>query len=76
MPGYSATFNGTGKPEAVFTHEQWADIRAAKGGTPTVQVNVESKTYLDGREVGGFVDQKIEAHDAATGRALNVGRYI
>lgn len=45
-------------------------------GSPAVQVSVESKTYLDGREIGGFVDQKIQAHDVATGQAIDVGRYV
>ncbi|MFF3166487.1 aggregation-promoting factor C-terminal-like domain-containing protein [Streptomyces sp. NPDC003273] len=76
-PGLSLVANGTGSPEPVFTSGQWDDIRAAKGtGSPQVQVSVESRTYLDGREVGGFVDQRIEAHDVATGQAIDVGRFV
>jgi len=47
--------SGTGKPEPVFTSGQWDDIRASRGGRSPVTVNVESKTYLDSREIGGFV---------------------
>ncbi|MFF0837476.1 peptidoglycan DD-metalloendopeptidase family protein [Streptomyces sp. NPDC003344] len=76
-PGLSLVANGTGSPEPVFTSQQWEDIRTAKGGgSPQVQVSVESRTYLDGREVGGFIDQRIEAHDVATGQAIDVGRFV
>ncbi len=29
MPGWTPTWNGTGKPEAVLTNEDWRDVRAA-----------------------------------------------
>ncbi|MET9409701.1 peptidoglycan DD-metalloendopeptidase family protein [Streptomyces sp. NPDC002935] len=77
-PGLSLVANGTGRPEPVFTSGQWEDIRASRhGGAPAVvQVKVDSHTYLDGREVGGYVDQRIEAHDAETGRAIDTGRWV
>ncbi|MFE2883177.1 peptidoglycan DD-metalloendopeptidase family protein [Streptomyces sp. NPDC059272] len=74
--GLSLVANGTGSPEPVFTGSQWSDIRAAKSGGGTHNINVVTHTYLDGREVGGIIDQKIEAHDADTGRALYTGRYV
>ncbi|MFF9350522.1 peptidoglycan DD-metalloendopeptidase family protein [Streptomyces sp. NPDC014734] len=38
-------------------------------------INVVSHTYLDGREVTGIIDQRIDLYDADTGRALNTGRW-
>ncbi|WP_406326679.1 hypothetical protein OG784_27390 [Streptomyces sp. NBC_01617] len=76
-PGLNLVANGTGKPEPVFTAGQWADVRAAgNGGTSVPNIQVISKTYLDGREVGGVIDHHIELRDAATGRAIETGRYI
>lgn len=68
--------NGTGGPEPVFTGSQWSDIRAAKSGSPNINVHVTSTTTLDGQELRGVVDQRIKAYDADTGRALDVGRYV
>ncbi|MER6343754.1 peptidoglycan DD-metalloendopeptidase family protein [Streptomyces sp. NPDC001595] len=76
QPGMNLVANGTGKPEPVLTSAQWAEIRAAKSGGGPVTVNVESKTYLDGREVGGFVDQRIEVYDAESARSLDNGRWV
>ncbi|MEW2488782.1 hypothetical protein [Streptomyces sp. NPDC048411] len=76
-PGLSLVANGTGKPEPVFTSGQWADVRAANnGGTSVPNIQVVSKTYLDGREVSGVIDQRIELYDADTGRALTAGRIL
>ncbi|MEU0813073.1 peptidoglycan DD-metalloendopeptidase family protein [Streptomyces mirabilis] len=75
-PGLNLVANGTGRPEPVFTGSQWADIRATKGGSPAVTVNVEARTYLDGREVGGFVDQRIDVRESANADALNNGRWV
>ncbi|CAM5416459.1 transglycosylase SLT domain-containing protein [Streptomyces purpurascens] len=75
-PGLNLVANGTGKPEPIFTSQQWATLSAAKGSGQPITVNVESKTYLDGREVGGFVDQRINVYDAESARALNDGRYV
>lgn len=41
-PGWSAVYNGTGRPEPVFTDQQW---RAMSGGRTVVEV------YLDGRQL-------------------------
>lgn len=75
QPGLNLVANGTGKPEPVFTSGQWDDIRAAKSGSGAPNINVVSHTYLDGREVGGIIEQKIEAYDADTGRLISAGRY-
>ncbi|MCT9140348.1 transglycosylase SLT domain-containing protein [Streptomyces violarus] len=75
-PGLNLVANGTGKPEPIFTSQQWATLSAAQGSGQPITVNVESKTYLDGREVGGFVDQRINVYDAESARALNDGRYV
>ncbi|MDX3035118.1 hypothetical protein PV382_40675, partial [Streptomyces scabiei] len=76
-PGLSLVANGTGKPEPVFTSGQWDTLRAsAGGGAPAVEVFVESKTYLDGREVGGFVDQRIDVREAQNSARLLAGRYV
>ncbi|MFJ9110472.1 hypothetical protein [Streptomyces sp. NPDC102283] len=46
------------------------------GATPTFNVNVEARTYLDGREVAGVIDERIDIYDAETGRALDAGRIL
>lgn len=74
--GLSLVANGTGRPEPVFTGSQWDDIRASRGGSPSVTVNATVTTMLDGQELRGVVDQRIEAYDADTGRALDIGRNI
>ncbi|MFJ4821147.1 transglycosylase SLT domain-containing protein [Streptomyces sp. NPDC088801] len=73
-PGLHLVANGTGKPEPVFTSQQWATLSAAKGSGQPVTVNVEAKTYLDGREIGGFVDQRIDINNGEMATALNNGR--
>ncbi|MFJ5731117.1 aggregation-promoting factor C-terminal-like domain-containing protein [Streptomyces paradoxus] len=75
-PGLNLVANGTGRPEPVFTSGQWSDIRASKGGGGPITVNVESKTYLDGREIGGFVDQRIDVNNAEMATALTNGRNV
>ncbi|WP_406323117.1 hypothetical protein [Streptomyces sp. NBC_01637] len=53
-PGLNLVANGTGKPEPILMSGQWADVRAANnGGTSVPNIQVISKTYLDGREVSG-----------------------
>ncbi|WP_329355738.1 peptidoglycan DD-metalloendopeptidase family protein [Streptomyces anulatus] len=48
----------------------------ARGSVPAVNVNVEARTYLDGREVAGVIDERIDIYDAETGRALETGRIL
>ena len=77
QPGLNLVANGTGRPEPVLTPGQWDAIRESKSGrTSTPNINVVTHTYLDGREVGGIIEQKIEAYDADTGRLISVGRYV
>ncbi|MFF5537878.1 peptidoglycan DD-metalloendopeptidase family protein [Streptomyces cinerochromogenes] len=75
-PGLSLVANGTGSPEPVFTGSQWADIRAAKGGGGSPNITVNVKNYVGDREITDLVDTRIEAYDADTGRALDIGRYV
>lgn len=75
-PGLSLVANGTGRPEPVLTSQQWDDIRGSRSSAPNVVVNSTSITTLDGRELRGVVDQRIEAWDADTGQAINIGRNV
>jgi SLT domain-containing protein len=38
QPGYTMTANGTGKPEAVLTSDQWDAVRSGRGGGTQVTV--------------------------------------
>uniref|UniRef100_A0AAU2W1F3 Peptidoglycan DD-metalloendopeptidase family protein n=1 Tax=Streptomyces sp. NBC_00008 TaxID=2903610 RepID=A0AAU2W1F3_9ACTN len=59
------------------TRSMFREAAGQKGGTATVpNINVVAKTYLDGREVSGVIDTRIELYDADTGRALQAGRYV
>ncbi|MEU6703051.1 peptidoglycan DD-metalloendopeptidase family protein [Streptomyces wuyuanensis] len=67
-------------PAQVYNHrDSMAMVNSARD-IPTSSapgnINVVSHTYLDGREVSGIIDQRIEVHDADTGRALTTGRRI
>ncbi|MCX4552265.1 transglycosylase SLT domain-containing protein [Streptomyces sp. NBC_01500] len=77
MPGYTSTYNGTGKPEPVFTSGQWDDISrlaSSRGGTPNI--TVEHRTFIGDRELTHMVRHEIDIHDADTARDLNTGRYV
>ncbi|MFI2431860.1 peptidoglycan DD-metalloendopeptidase family protein [Streptomyces sp. NPDC018693] len=75
-PGMTLVANGTGRPEPVLTSQQWADIRAAKGSGPDADgINVYVSTTLDGRELTGHVDKRIEVYDRQSATALNNGRW-
>ncbi|MBW8796888.1 MAG: hypothetical protein JF597_25805 [Streptomyces sp.] len=74
--GLSLVANGTGSPEPIFTGSQWEDIRRAKSGTPNVTVNAPTKVYIDGQEIRGIVDQRIEVHDGHLATMFNNGRKI
>lgn len=66
-PGYSTVYNGTGKPEAVFTDEQLRNL----GGSPYEGVSLKGavvEVLDDG--LMRFVDGRIERADDATGSAL------
>ncbi|MGW1274577.1 transglycosylase SLT domain-containing protein, partial [Streptomyces sp. NPDC002491] len=78
-PGYTSVYNGTGKPEAIFTNEQFADIRAAsqqRRGFDPNGINVYVSTTLDGRELTGHVDKRIELYDQTSATALTNGRLV
>ncbi|MGW0312346.1 aggregation-promoting factor C-terminal-like domain-containing protein [Streptomyces flavidovirens] len=74
--GLSLVANGTGRPEPVFTGTQWDDIRAAKSGGGTPNINVVNHVWVGDREITDIVDNRIEVYDADTGRALEAGRII
>ncbi|MEU0860614.1 transglycosylase SLT domain-containing protein, partial [Streptomyces griseofuscus] len=76
MPGFTTTYNGTGKPEAVFTNEQWADIRAAKRAPSAPNVTVESHTYLGTQELTDVVDHRIVVREEQNAASLNTGRWV
>lgn len=77
QPGLNLVANATNQPEPVFTSQQWSDIRSAKsGGGQPITVNVESKTYLDGREVSGVIDERIDIYDRDSATALHNGRWV
>ncbi|MGW1541043.1 peptidoglycan DD-metalloendopeptidase family protein [Streptomyces sp. NPDC002309] len=78
-PGLSVVANGTGRPEPVMTTQQWATIReAAQGrrGIDADSVNVYVSTTLDGKELTGHVDKRIEVRETEIARDLNQGRWI
>ncbi|MGY4927729.1 aggregation-promoting factor C-terminal-like domain-containing protein [Streptomyces sp. 900105755] len=75
--GLSLVANGTGSPEPVFTGQQWSDLRAnaqQRGSVSADGINVYVSTTLDGRELTGHVDKRIEHYDAHSAAALNNGR--
>ncbi|MEU3241019.1 peptidoglycan DD-metalloendopeptidase family protein [Streptomyces anthocyanicus] len=75
-PGLSLVANGTGRPEPVFTAQQWDTLQAAQGRTPNIQVDVQSTTVLDGQELRGFVDNRINIASDDAARDLNIGRWV
>ncbi|MFJ2737998.1 peptidoglycan DD-metalloendopeptidase family protein [Streptomyces sp. NPDC087317] len=73
-PGLNLVANGTGKPEPVFTSQQWATLGAAKSGGTTV--NNEVRVFVGDREITDIVRTEIVSHDEDTARAINTGRYV
>ncbi|GAA0632147.1 hypothetical protein GCM10010174_61430 [Kutzneria viridogrisea] len=65
-PGYSTVFNGTGRPEPVFTQQQFSAITsgAAGGGEFT------GTLYLDSGELLGVVRGEIQQAQQATATAI------
>lgn len=59
-PGHNLTYNGTGKPEAVLTSEQWDSMReAASSGTGTsITVNY-SESDVDPERVAASIDRRL-----------------
>ncbi|MFI0138778.1 transglycosylase SLT domain-containing protein [Streptomyces luteogriseus] len=76
-PGLNLVANGTGKPEPVFTSQQWDAIGACRGSGRPVTINVTAKTELNGEELKGMVVETINFYDGEISRGLNNGRvYI
>ncbi|MFJ2417264.1 hypothetical protein [Streptomyces brevispora] len=77
MPGMNLVANGTGKPEPVLTSRQWDDIRAARStGSAAPNFIIENQVFVGNREITDIVDHRITVRDAATGLAIETGRYI
>ncbi|MGW2950781.1 aggregation-promoting factor C-terminal-like domain-containing protein [Streptomyces eurythermus] len=77
-PGLSLVANGTGRPEPVFTSQQFADIRAAKGGggggPTTIQADVH--VFVGDREITDIVRTEITTYDSDVATDLNNGRWV
>ncbi|MFI2258797.1 aggregation-promoting factor C-terminal-like domain-containing protein [Streptomyces tubercidicus] len=76
QPGMTMVANGTGKPEPVFTAQQWDVLKANVGGGGTPNIVVENHTYIGDRELTEFVDHRYMVHEHATARAISDGRYV
>ena len=76
QPGMTMVANGTGKPEPVFTAQQWDTLKANVGGGGTPNITVENHTYIGDRELTEFVDHRYVVHEQATARAINDGRWV
>ncbi|WP_217170081.1 peptidoglycan DD-metalloendopeptidase family protein [Streptomyces sp. AC512_CC834] len=76
QPGMNLVANGTGKPEPVFTAQQWADIRGAKSGGSDRPIIVENHTYLGTREITDIIDTRINIYDGDIATDLNNGRWV
>ncbi|SEC33492.1 hypothetical protein SAMN04490357_1748 [Streptomyces misionensis] len=77
MPGFTTTYNGTGKPEPVFTSDQWADIRASKSAaaSPT-ELNLEARVYVGNTELTDVIRTEIHTREEQNAAALNGGRLV
>ncbi|MFF8013814.1 transglycosylase SLT domain-containing protein [Streptomyces sp. NPDC007929] len=76
-PGLHLVANGTGRPEPVFTAQQWADIRGAKsGGATTLSPVIENHVYVGARELTDIVDERMVVHDDALARDMHYGRNV
>ncbi|MFB7114043.1 peptidoglycan DD-metalloendopeptidase family protein [Streptomyces sp. NPDC056291] len=73
-PGLNLVANGTGKPEPVFTSQQWATLSAAKGGATELHADV--RVYVGDREITDIVDTRIELREESTASAINTGRWV
>lgn len=63
-PGYSLTYNGTGRPEAILTADQWDTMRgAAEGRGSSITVNY-AESDVDPQKVAAAIDRRL----AMTGR--------
>ncbi|WP_328896403.1 peptidoglycan DD-metalloendopeptidase family protein [Streptomyces sp. NBC_00236] len=77
MPGWTPVFNGTGKPEPVFTSGQWDTIRshANQGGGPTT-IQADVRVFVGDREITDIVRTEVVAHEESTAAAIETGRWI
>ncbi|MFE9684452.1 peptidoglycan DD-metalloendopeptidase family protein [Streptomyces sp. NPDC006285] len=55
---------------------EMASMPAGGGAAPSIVINDNSKTIIDGNEVRGLVDRQIQAYDERTGMSIDVGRNI
>ncbi|OKJ42685.1 peptidoglycan DD-metalloendopeptidase family protein [Streptomyces sp. CB01580] len=77
MPGWTPVFNGTGKPEPVFTAGQWETLRAnARRGSQAPNVTVENHVWVGDRELTDIVDERVVVREERTAAAITTGRWI
>lgn len=69
-PGRTQVFNGTGRPEAVLTGEQWDALQNGNGGQFTGEL------YLDSGEFLGMVQGRIGAAQQDMGSAIAARRRL
>lgn len=83
QPGLNLAYNGTGRPEPVFTTGQANALMSmaagrGRGAAPSLDGQHLSLVLADGREFPAYIkataDQRIAAHSAAESRALNLRR--
>jgi phage-related protein len=63
-PGYSTVYNGTGRPEAVLTDEQWARLGDGLGGPMAISGDIT----INGLD--GHIEGRIQAANSATASAV------
>ncbi|MFF9647887.1 peptidoglycan DD-metalloendopeptidase family protein [Streptomyces sp. NPDC014622] len=77
MPGWTPVFNGTGKPEPVFTSGQWDAIRAnAQRGSAPTTITADVKVFVGDREITDIVRTEVVAREEQTAAAITTGRWI
>jgi SLT domain-containing protein len=75
QPGDWLTYNHTGKPEPVFTADQWSTLKAnigARQGSPNLAADV--RVFVGDRELTDIVRTEVTTYDAATARGIDIGR--
>lgn len=75
QPGWSAVFNGTGRPEPVFTDSQWADISARGRGGDGPGMFVGQLVLDDGTYVGRIRGEMEQVVDSAFGQLADAHVY-
>lgn len=69
-PGLSLAYNGTGKPEAVLTNQQWQAQTKGGDGAYAPEVHV----YIGERELTDMIRVEVRDNDRASAQLLTTGR--